>query len=133
MRPANLAKSASFSIRVLALRMIVLLRSPRAMLSKRARRSSASIWSGVRQSSRPMAANSMRFLRSRPFQSSVVPSARARTTLEGWEGAADEGDGDAVGVAGEVELGGALEQEALGDVVGVVVDEGLLDEHVKVV
>ena len=31
------------------------------------------------------------------------------------------------------ELGGALEQEALGDVVGVVVDEGLFDEHVEVV
>jgi hypothetical protein len=47
--------------------------------------------------------------------------------------AADEADGDAVRLGGGGELGGALEQEALGDVVGVVVDEGLFDEHVEIV
>ena len=46
---------------------------------------------------------------------------------------ADEADGDTVRFAGNIELGGALKQEALGDIVSVIIDESFFDEHVKIV
>ena len=68
MRAANFAKSASTSTRLLALSSIVLRRSASLISLKRPRRSSDSICSGVRTSSRPAAAKAMRLRSSSPFQ-----------------------------------------------------------------
>ena len=81
MRPANFAKSASFSINVLAFKLMVLFRSARFIPSKIDLRNSFSISPAEMQRSNPIEANSIRERKSAPSHKKVDPSALATTTM----------------------------------------------------
>jgi hypothetical protein len=135
MRPANLAKSASFSMRALALRMMVFLRSFSEISLPTERRSSRSISASGRQRSRPMEAKAMRLRRSVPSQKedAVVGGDGDHEFLVGILGAGllFLAEARALGAVEDVVLGGlevALAHEfLLHHVLDVLdVDEGLV-------
>ena len=80
-RPANFAKSASFSIKVFAFKLIVLLSSDLLIPSKIDLLNSFSISPAEIHKSSPMDANSIRERKSAPSHKKVVPSGFATTTI----------------------------------------------------
>ena len=86
MRPANFAKSASFSMSALALRMMVFLRSFSEISEPTERRSSRSISASGMSMSKPIMAKEIRFLSSVPSQKDDWPSSVVTVTMNSWLG-----------------------------------------------